>query len=598
MAERNTPNVTDAAIDEEEIVDEEDDHCDGSGTGMSSPNGSADTDAAVERGTAEQIYQASLWPYRYLGIHCKVEDALDYDDRIYPRASSRLGTRHQADVLPWPGRPFEFVKPMEIKKKYLKGGGHKKDAKLSKDTVAAMEADKLTREERPKWVVDEPPGYVERGMDLDNDDPNNTAILLWMPPTQAEEDSTSESSELAVFSDYILRAEPFAKRLGLNGKICVNWLDKLINILWKNDYNVEASLRQVATVQRQELKEPDLTPQEVKKFEDGVAKYGSELIKVKKHIKTVSPGDIVRYYYVWKKSDRGKVVWGKHSSRKGKKEPKTEETSADGPPAVKLQDEVADDYDDSAFDNDKAAEKRRGFQCKFCSSRSSRQWRRAPNTSPGITVPADPSNKVSNKDKSAQLIVALCISCAIVWRKYAVQWEESVDDRKGVVGGGRGGKRKAEDPLREFQLNEMNMTAHNTDAVNTPLNGTPVPQTAPPPAVQEPARKKLKTSVDVDPAAAESSGIVMPGHKKKSAEKVAAPPVVEEIPKPKTLPCAVCKQLEPFADQHISCKDCRMSVHRSCYGVMDDGRGPSKWICDMCSNDRNPQVSVVSFIAI
>ena len=52
---------------------------------------------------------AALWPYRYLGIHCRVEDALDVDDRINPRAASRVGPRHQANVLDWPGRPFEMV---------------------------------------------------------------------------------------------------------------------------------------------------------------------------------------------------------------------------------------------------------------------------------------------------------------------------------------------------------------------------------------------------------------------------------------------------------------------------------------------------------
>lgn len=590
MAERNTPNVIEAAPEDDEIIEEEDDHYDGSGTGTDTPNDSSVNDTAVERGTEEQIYQASLWPYRYLGIHCRVEDALDYDDRIYPRASSRLGAKHQADVPSWPGRPFEFVKPMEIKRKYMKGGSHKKDAKLSKETIAAIEADKLAREQRPSWVVDEPAGYLERGLDLDNDDPNNTATLLYRPEVLPDLDQGEQQSHnMQKAEELIVRAEPFATKLGINGLTCVNWLDRVINMLFKNNYDIESALQDSSTLTRRDLKQPDLTQQEIKKFEDGVGKFGSELIKVKKHVKTVSPGDIVRFYYVWKKSDRGKVVWGKHPGRKGKKESKTEQSAANGPPVIKLQDEVADDYDDSAFDNDKAAEKKRGFQCKFCSTRSSRQWRRAPNTAPGTTVPLDPSNKTLSKDKSAQLIVALCISCAVVWRRYAVQWEESVDDKKGALAGGRGAKRKAEDPLREFQLSELSTTARNTDTVNTPINGTPAPQSA---ALvgQEPARKKLKVG-DAETAGADA-GPATSGQKKKPVEKAA--PAVEEIPRPKTLPCAVCKQLEPLGDQHISCRDCRMSVHRNCYGATEDSRGSGKWICDMCTNDRTPQVSVVS----
>src|SRR5277367_5763322 len=57
----------------------------------------------------EGKFAARLWPYRYLGIHCKVEDVLDYQDRIYPRAASRIGPRHQAVVYDWPGRPVEYI---------------------------------------------------------------------------------------------------------------------------------------------------------------------------------------------------------------------------------------------------------------------------------------------------------------------------------------------------------------------------------------------------------------------------------------------------------------------------------------------------------
>jgi hypothetical protein len=65
------------------------------------------------------------------------------------------------------------------------------------------------------------------------------------------------------------------------------------------------------------------------------------------------------------------------------------------------------------------------------------------------------------------------------------------------------------------------------------------------------------------------------------------------MPKPRVLPCAICHQLSPSGDQQLlSCRECRLSVHRKCYGVMDN-RQPGKWTCDMCQNDKNPQVSLV-----
>ncbi|PMD31139.1 hypothetical protein L207DRAFT_640895 [Hyaloscypha variabilis F] len=604
---RNTPNVTDPMVDaeEEEYVDGEGDSPENPGdafdTGRTSPTISSETEISFHPGTAEQIHQASLWLFRYLGIHCKVEDALDYDDRIYPRASSRLGPRHQANVPNWPGRPVEYIKPAEIKRKYMKGGGHKKVAQLSKDTIAALEAEKAAREKRPKWVMDEPPGYVHRGEDYDNDDPNNTARLLYKLP-EADQipaaDSNSGSLSLSeearerLVYDYIGRAAKLARPLGLPD-LSTNLLDVALQILLSNGYDAEKSLEELSKADKKIFKEPDLSGPEVKKFEDGVAKYGSEWHSIKKHVKTVSPANIVRFYYTWKKTERGKQVWGNYSGRKGKKEAKRAEASAG-----KLQDDVADEYDDSAFDNDKAFEKKRGFQCKFCSTRNSRQWRRAPNTAAGTMVPENPAVKTSGKDKGPQLMVALCRRCAELWRRYAIQWEDIDEVTKKVAqAGGRAWKRKIDEELLKelVAANDIvDITANLAPTASVSADGSPAPLPNPATGV-EPPKKKIKGSFDRDitDSAAESGSAITSGQKKKAtSEKPAGPPPAPEVPKPKMLPCAICGELEPMGDQHLSCKECRMTVHRNCYGVIGENRSPSKWVCDMCFNDKNPQVSI------
>jgi len=103
----NTPDV-----EEEEFVEEEDDD-------MLPTTNAPTPDADDDRPAAEaEVAHAKLWTMRYLGIHCRIEDVLQYDDRaIYPRASSRIGPRHQANTMDWYGRPVELVKPKEIKKK-------------------------------------------------------------------------------------------------------------------------------------------------------------------------------------------------------------------------------------------------------------------------------------------------------------------------------------------------------------------------------------------------------------------------------------------------------------------------------------------------
>ncbi|KAI0842099.1 hypothetical protein F5Y06DRAFT_292921 [Hypoxylon sp. FL0890] len=576
---RHTPSLLEshAEAEEEEAWEDDDEVID---TNRTSPADGIDD--SRQPPTAEQIYHASLWPYRYLGQHCKPEDALDYDDRIYPRAGSRLGPKHQATVLPWPGRPVKLVKPLEIKKT------GKKDSKQSKEALAALEAEKAAREKRPAWIQDEPPGYVARGEDYDSDDPNGTSQLLWKPVdaagasiTETEVDDYMENSKAKLIPMFNLPKES------------TNVRDVAMNTLFKNGYDIPKASKAVTKVDKPVFKEPELSTAELKKFEEGITKFGSELLLVTRHVKTVKHSTIVRFYYKWKKTERGKQIWGNFSGRKGKKEAKKAEATAN-----KLQDDVADDQDDSAFDTEKAVKLKRSFVCKFCSTKTSRQWRRAPNSASGLVN--EGGGKHANKDKGVHYITALCRRCAELWRRYAIQWEDMEDLAKKVAAaGGRSWKRRVdEELLKELMAAEemMNMTVYNAPngtTSTTQASATSAPQ---PTGTEAPPRKKLKTIADKE---AEVNGIDSAGashgtqqKKKEKAVEKAAPPPAPELPKPRTLPCAICHQMAPMGESaHLSCKECRLTVHRRCYGVMDN-RLPGKWTCDMCLNDKNPQVSI------
>ena len=579
--------------EEEELLDEEEECLNSHPTNGSSP-GEPDIENDSQPTTAEQLAQAKLWPYRYLGIHCRVEDALDHDDRIYPRASSRLGPRHQANVINWHGRPIELVKPAEIKRKYVKNSSHKKDAKLSKESVTALEADKVAREKRPKWVVDEPLGYVHRGEDHPNGDSANTAKLLFRLPEVGEAssrgDDTSNPDTLnihinqreQIIEDYMSRAKGLAKNIG-SKEYSTNFLDKALELLYANDFQIYPALHQLQRVSRRKgLKEPDFNKEELKRFEEGVAKFGTNLHEVSQHVgRSQTHGEVVRFYYMWKKTDRGKLIWGNFEGRKSKKQAKNLDSS--------LVDEVADDHDDSAFDNEKAIARKRGFECKFCFTRKSPQWRRAPGTAPNTMVPGDSGSK-SGKDKSAHLMVALCQRCAGLWRKYAIQWE-NIDEvaKKVAQAGGRAWKRKMDEELliELVNANEANSVGISNQTKATAASvGIDVPQSVPVVPEQE-SRKKQKLCEAPPPV------IVAPPPeppKKKVVEKPPEPPLVPEQPKLKVLPCAVCLEMEPTGEEHFCCRHCRLTVHRNCYGIKED-RSASKWICDMCSNDATGHLS-------
>ncbi|KAJ4287330.1 putative PHD type zinc finger protein with BAH domain-containing protein [Kalmusia sp. IMI 367209] len=571
--------------DEEEVLDEEEEEANAETTAPS-PNDS-DTQIDLHPGTQAEIALAKMWPMRYLGIHCRVEDALQYDDRaIYPRASSRLGPRHQANVNVWHGRPVELVKPAEIKKRYVKAAGHKKDTKLSKETVAAIEADKAEKAKRPKWVMDEPPGYVRRGEDYPNKDSRCTAELTFkMPPlgvhsTRGEDNAPTITPEQV--EAYMTRAKAFAKtHVGVE-PWSTNFLTKCLALLTKHQYDVEAALKQVKKLdKRKDLKEPELTKDEEKKWNEGVTKYGSEIRSVRLHTsKTMHYGDAVRYYYMWKKTPKGKEIWGSYSNRKGKSK-KTEND-----PQSRLLDDIADDQDDSAFDNEKAVHRKRSFQCKFCNNRHSRQWRRAPGAAPGQTVTADGR---TSKDKANGYVVALCQRCANLWRKYAVKWENTEEiARKVAQGGGKAWKRRFDEEL----LREVYAATSDSGTMNSTPDYTDFPATAAQ-AVVEPPKKKQKTVAVGAADSGTSTPFSDPTSKKKEKEKPIAPPKaptpppVPAQPRLRVLPCAVCRQTEGL---RLECAACRMNVHKACYGI-EENRQANKWYCDTCKNDKKESVS-------
>lgn len=592
---RNTPTLTDpGAAPEDEALEEEDEDVTGRDQMTRESSMAPEPHPSA---TAAQIAQANLWPYRYLGIHCRVEDALDYDDRIYPRASSRLGPRHQANVNVWHGRPVELVKPADIRRKYLKNNNHKKDAKVPKETVAAIEAEKDSKSKRPKWVVDEPFGYVPRGEDepveIRGKKEHTAQLIFRMPdssdlPTRGDDssDEVAPENREKLVDEYMHKAKAIAPQYGLEA-FSVDFLTKAVEKLREHKYDAEAALAALKQLNlRSDLKQPDLNREEVRRFEEGVSKYGSELHNVARHVGPNMESRVVRFYYMWKKTERGRQIWGNYEGRRSKKESKRVEKDGTG---MKLLDDIANDQDDSAFDTDKAAEKKRGFECKFCGTRKSRQWRRAPGTAPGTLIPSDPAAK-NSKDKTGWLTLALCGKCAYLWRRYAIQYE-SIEEvsRKIAAAGGRASKRKIDEELMRTILeaqNESGDTISATTAAAAASAGVPVPASMIETA--EPPKKKPKQDVTPDVQAEPA-----PEKKKTVSEKAPEPtPLVPEMPRVKIHPCAVCHLIELPGDELLKCRDCRLHVHRSCYGVHHDTKSKG-WLCDMCHNDHNTQVSTV-----
>jgi len=504
---------------------------------------------------------------------------------------------------------------VDIKKRFIKNTSHKKDAKFSKDTVQAFEDDRKRRAERPKWVQDEPPGYVKRGEDHENKDLKNTATLLFkLPPDGIHSGRGMEDNPLPpedMVDSFMTRARKLAESLGVGElgpdaeggrqlRVCTDFLDKALCIYRETGYDAEIALKQLGKLdkgevidttrptkagQRRRYVRPEraFNTEQKKKFAEGVAKYGSELRNVRLYMGgNVEHADVVRYYYWWKKTPQGKEIWGSYGGRKGTKRKQEVDASS------KLADDVADDQDDSAFDNQKAVQCRRGFQCKFCSTRKSRQWRRAPGVAPGATVPPDGR---TNKEKAMPMVVALCQRCAYLWRRYAIEWEDYEEIAKKVAqGGGRAWRRRIDDEvLEEFKrLNEGSVSAkevNETSDASSQLAG------------EQPAKKKLKMNVPQD-------GVAAPAIAPEAKKKQQPPPAPQPPPPPPRLPTPPPVAAEPKLLEHFCaicfvydgnmnvCKDCRLHVHPSCYGIGEQRN--ARWSCDTCMNDRKETASYVS----
>lgn len=114
-------------------------------------------------------------------------------------------------------------------------------------------------------------------------------------------------------------------------------------------------------------------------------------------------------------------------------------------------------------------------------------------------------------------------------------------------------------------------------------------------AAAEPPKKKLKGGND---------GIATPPQVEAPKKKIISlppppPPPKEPTPPPvpapakmRVLPCAICDTIEP-SETMLSCRDCKLAVHRNCYGVTDP-RSNIKWSCEPCANDRKELATMSS----
>ncbi|CAK9439926.1 uncharacterized protein LODBEIA_P40260 [Lodderomyces beijingensis] len=441
--------------------------------------------------TIEERRNEEEWCMRYLGLNAKLEEVVDLDEKVpYPRASTRIGARHQVVYIPeCNGHPIVYY---DIEKSSMK---KKSSPTKSKPKVKIEESDKLSIPEEfigvepdqyPSWLQPRPKGYVERGVDDGN---GQTCALLWKSPRF---DLQNDFIELDAFVE---SCAPVAKSLGLSPN-SPNFIDAVLASYLKHNGDRALAYDEVSHLTKKKLHEPVFTKEEIRRFEAGVKEFGSELHHVQQKVKTQPIGQIVRFYYLWKKTPNGRNIWGNFEGRSHKKVQNVvkEDPTKDSKHPTIL-DELADPNDDSSYEGSKIDMSQAEFSCKHCSTTESLQWFRI-------------AGHDAKQLESNPVVLALCFRCARLWRRYGVVWENPNDVLRGASKSSGSKKRVEWELLQDahaildkmHSYNEMDVHFEKEKSKSSPsLTDSPRPES------KASSRRKTATAATNAAAASPSS---------------------------------------------------------------------------------------------
>lgn len=279
-----------------------------------------------------------------------------------------------------------------------------------------------------------------------------------------------------------------------------NFLDFITKALVDKDYNTQEAFECCENViTRDILNEPTFTADEIERFEKSVKKHGSELRPVWKDVGTQSMPMIVRLFYNWKKTERGRKIRGKHqklrklqlmkealakeqghsNQNKHKKTPPSgNHTHHDLIPTLaSKQNEIEMRYmDDSSFDIDSLGFSNTSFHCLFCNVGFSAMWYKVTggtddeNIKSRMQTGVNEKTELSDKPHTAkkpetQKLGALCIRCTRLWRRYAVKWSQPLEIVRRMYGTSAGTYNNAiETILQEEDINKITLSAEQAKA--------------------------------------------------------------------------------------------------------------------------------------
>ncbi|KAF9581173.1 putative PHD type zinc finger protein with BAH domain-containing protein, partial [Lunasporangiospora selenospora] len=350
-----------------------------------------------------------MWPFRYFGTHADIRDIFDPDDRVYPRAASRVGTRYQAVVAKWEG-PGQILPTSSLfddpqnngygsRSRSRRGGRGGRmanrpratEVELSENYLRAHSASLESATDGPDTPlapssparsaigVDETI-YQERGGD-------ETVSLQYSKPHHISDEFVTS---------YMERVRALSLPLPCHS---ADLIDRALLLLQKSGFDADKAIEELGRTQKQDFDIEDWTSTEVEAFEEGIRTFGHELFAIKEKVETRSMKDIVRFFYQWKKTERYQPVYSVFTminkpNKKFKSVGRGTVTSPSSDPASRTR--TYGGHDASAT-HDKAA-----LECAHCGTVNTRMWRRAP----------------GETDKEKEFPRVFCNDCGNDWLRY------------------------------------------------------------------------------------------------------------------------------------------------------------------------------------
>ncbi|KAG2175457.1 hypothetical protein INT43_001104 [Umbelopsis isabellina] len=482
----------------------------------------------ARRRDPNKMHTTHMWPFRYFGIHTNVKDILDADDRIYPRARSRLGPKYQAIVADWdPETESEIVDSSQarnpsdeaaLSRTLSKQGfrGRRKRARVG-DRKDASSSPAPPGSELKSELFDRQDEFDQLDAAITRGGPDTVIPMFDRPATFTDEQVDRYMKKVCALPDLPLPSHS------------ADFLDRALIELQQYDFDEEKALESVRCLIKDDFDyQEEWTHEDIAAFEEGIKAYGHELHSVATKVPDRSMAQIVRFFYKWKKTERYEPVYSewtkiyKPNKKFRRRGLSVQDSISADTSSVELSESESEDEDSKEDPTIVSVKGSIGYECMNCGTDESDVWRRAP----------------GDTDKRRKLHrFVLCDKCGVYWLKYGTmrQVSDSLASRRG-----RGRPANAAlDPAASKTLGK---------------------------------RKRLMEA---------SSRRKIWGDGRKRVKTPTPPPPSD---------CAVCGQMPPD-DKLLTCKECGLSVHSDCYGS-DIPANVEKWMCDTCLNTKSPTVSI------